>query len=70
MDSAGEDGAAVDLVRRRLMIAGGKYVAPAIIVTLLLDQRAHAQASCQPNQCPPVTNNCGPLRSCRPGRGG
>jgi hypothetical protein len=64
------DAAEVDLVRRRLLLAGGKYVAPAILVTLVLDQKAYAQASCQPNDCPPAVNNCGPLRQCRPGRGG
>lgn len=64
------DPQAVDLVRRRLLLAGGRYVAPAVIVSLLVEDPAWAQGGCQPNSCPPVINNCGPLRGCRPGRGG
>ncbi len=60
----------VDLVRRRLLLAGGRYVAPAVLVSLSLEGTAYAQSSCQPNHCPPVVNNCGPLRVCRPGRPG
>lgn len=60
---------AVDLVRRRLLAAGGRYVAPAIVASLLMESRAAAQTgSCGPTSCPPVVNNCGPLRRCRPGR--
>ncbi len=62
--------AAVDLVRRRLLLAGGRYVAPVVALSLTLERTAYAQASCQPNSCPPVVNDCGPLRNCRPGRPG
>lgn len=58
---------AVDLVRRRLLLAGG-YAAPAVIVSLLVQDPAWAQGGCQPNSCPPVVNRCGPLRNCQPGR--
>ncbi len=58
----------VDLVRRRLLAAGGKYVAPAVLASLILAPDALAQGSCQPNSCPPAVNNCGPLRRCQPGR--
>lgn len=58
----------VDQVRRRLLLAGGRYVAPAILLSLTLEQTAYAQASCGPHHCPPVINNCGPLRNCMPGR--
>lgn len=58
----------VDRVRRRLLLAGGKYVAPAVLLSLTLEQTAYAQSSCRPNNCPPVVNNCPPLRVCRPGR--
>lgn len=61
---------AVDLVRRRLLIAGGRYVAPAVLVSLSIEGRAWAQGSCRPHSCPPVINNCGPLRVCRPGGNG
>lgn len=64
------DHEAVDQTRRRLLLAGGRYLAPAVLVSLTLEQTAYAQGSCQPNHCPPVVNNCGPLRMCRPGRDG
>lgn len=57
----------VDLVRRRLLAAGGRYVAPAILLTLALDQKAYAQASCQPSYCPP--EQCAPKDKCGPNGG-
>lgn len=63
---------AVDLVRRRLLFAGGRYVAPAVLVSLVVERGAWAQGSCQPASCPPVVNRCGPTRGtpCAPNRGG
>lgn len=58
----------VDLVRRRLLAAGGRYVAPAILLTLALDQKAYAQASCGPTTCPP--ESCAPKDNCSPARTG
>ncbi len=63
------DERAVDLVRRRLLAAGGRYVAPAIVASLLMESRAAAQtASCGPTQCQPAQIPCGPVARCRPGR--
>lgn len=58
----------VDLVRRRLLAVSGRYVAPAILLSLALDQKAYAQASCQPSRCPPEF--CTPKDNCGPGRTG
>jgi hypothetical protein len=60
-----DESAAVDQVRRRLLVASGRYVAPAILLTLVLDVKAYGQASCAPS-----VNSCGPYRTCSPGRGG
>lgn len=60
-----DERASVDQVRRRLLLAGGRYVAPAILLTLVLDQKAYGQASCAPS-----VNSCGPWRTCSPSRGG
>lgn len=53
----------VALTRRRLLAAGGRYVAPAILIAMTLDQTAYAQASCGPSVCPPQL--CGPV-GCNP----
>jgi hypothetical protein len=64
------DPEAVDLVRRRLLL-GGAYAAPAVVVSLLVQDPAWAQGACQPSSCPPIVNNCGPFRqACAPTRGG
>ena len=52
----------VDLVRRRLLAAGGRYVAPALLASLFLGEQALAQAG-----CPPYFNSCQPFRQCQPG---
>lgn len=62
-----EDRDAVDLVRRRLIAAGLKYVAPAIVVTLSLEGTVYAQASCKPATCKPA-GFCKPSRPCKPDR--
>ncbi|RMG08716.1 MAG: hypothetical protein D6731_21270 [Planctomycetota bacterium] len=69
---ARRDADAVDLVRRRLLLAGGRYAAPAVLASLGLSGAAFAQgASCPPtrNRCPPL-RICAPSRRCRPGGGG
>ena len=52
----------VDLVRRRLLAAGGKYVAPAVLASLILAPDPLAQRPCSPTRCAPVVHRCGPLR--------
>ncbi len=47
-DSPRPDPEAVDLVRRRLLVAGGKYAAPAVLASLLMQRTAYAQQSCMP----------------------
>lgn len=64
------DAGAVDMVRRRLLAAGGRYVAPAVLCSLLLGERAYAQASCAPQQCPPARPICSPTTNCTPYRAG
>lgn len=58
------DPEAVDLVRRRLLLAGAKYVAPAVTISLTLEGTAYAQASCGPGSCKPAT--CKPAGFCKP----
>ena len=52
-----------DLVRRRFLLAGGAYVAPAVLAAFCLGEEAYGA-------CPPYVNNCDPLRACAPGRCG
>lgn len=59
----------VDLVRRRLLVAGGRYVAPAVLVTLLLSDHAYAAASCSPGLCAPGDPICPPTQNCTPFQG-
>jgi len=35
----------VDLVRRRLLVQGGRYAVPAVLATFLMGQTAYAQGS-------------------------
>jgi hypothetical protein len=56
------------IARRRLLALGGRYVAPAILITLALDGTAHGQASCGPSNCPPAS--CLPKDNCSPARTG
>lgn len=49
----------VDPVRRRLLLAGGLYVAPAVLASFALGQEAYG--ACKPYFAP-----CSPLQSCRP----
>lgn len=53
----------VDLVRRRFLLAGGAYVAPAVLASFFLGEPARGQAG-----CPPYVNRCNPFRACAPGR--
>lgn len=64
-DASSDD---VDLVRRRLLAAGGRYVAPAVLCTLLLGDRAWAQTSCPPAACAPGDPICPPTTNCTPYR--
>lgn len=60
------DPEAVDLVRRRLLLLGGRYIAPAVVASVWFQDDAYGQgmgmgASCMPaqvcmpfNMCPPV----------------
>ncbi|MGE0708751.1 MAG: hypothetical protein AB7N76_21335 [Planctomycetota bacterium] len=52
----------VDLLRRRLLLAGG-YAAPAVLASFFLGQQAFGQGL-----CPPYVNQCDPFRACVPGR--
>lgn len=61
------DRAPVDLVRRRLLQAGG-YAVPAVLAVLVLEGPALAQASCTPNQCQPANPLCDPTTNCTPFR--
>lgn len=54
-----DDEEAVDLVRRRLLSLGGRYVAPAVLISLVVERTAWAQNH---PSCPPVVNRCGPMR--------
>lgn len=51
------------MVRRRFLLAGGAYVAPAVLAAFALGEEAYGA-------CPPYVNNCSPFRSCAPGRCG
>lgn len=62
------DYSAVDMVRRRLLASGGRYVAPAILMTLFLPEDALAQGSCMPMTCMPSTKTCGPQKPCGPAK--
>ena len=65
-----EDGAQpeVDLVRRRLLLAGGRYVAPAILANLLLAQHASAASCAPPPTCTPTGIPCSPTACSPPGQ--
>lgn len=60
------DDATVDLVRRRLLVAGGRYVAPTVLVTLFLSERAYGANSCNPGRCGPANPFCPPTQNCTP----
>ena len=49
------------MVRRRFLLAGGAYVAPAVLAAVALGDEAYGA-------CPPYVTNCSPFRSCAPGR--
>lgn len=53
----------VDQVRRRFLLAGAIYTAPAVLASFALGEEAYGA-------CPPYVNNCDPFRSCAPGRCG
>lgn len=62
-DSPSDDD--VDRARRRFLLAGGAYVAPAVLASFFLGKDALAQSG-----CPPYVNRCSPFRACAPGRCG
>lgn len=60
----------VDRVRRRLLLAGGKYIAPAILVSLVANEQAFGQGlscnpACSPQPCMPTLIPCMPT-NCMP----
>jgi hypothetical protein len=65
------DDEAVELTRRRLLQAGARYVPPAILIMLSLEE-AHGQStpSCMPALTPCSPNPpCMPATPCMPGGG-
>lgn len=56
----------VDQVRRRLLILGGRYVAPAVLATLMFGQTAYAASCSPPANCTPTQIPCAPTQPCNP----
>lgn len=68
------DPEAVDLVRRRLLLVGGRYIAPAVVASVWFQGDAFGQGmsgmggtgGTNGTSCNPLTNVCPPNNGCPP----